>query len=1070
MSQTSLAKINRPKTSGVLERQRLFAALDSARERPIVWISSPAGSGKTTLVSSYIDARNLKSLWYQVDEGDNDSATFFYYMSLAGKKANPWKKKNLPLLTPEYLAGIPTFAKRFFEDLFSRLKPPFAVVLDNYQEVDDNSPLHDIIRNGLSLIPPGITILIISRVPPPPVMASLRAAKAISTLEWEQLRLERDELQDFVRLSLKHTLRDDEINALYDKTGGWAAGLVLLLEQGRSEKGYDFAPQEKVPQEVFDYFASEIFSRVDEETRDFLMKSALFPVMTVDTVSKLTGFTKPSRVYSYLCEKNYFTLKRPGKDPAYEYHPMFKEFLLRRMREELNGSDMRRIRNKAGAIMESAGQAEAAADLYIAAGEWESLGRLICEHSQSLIRQGRTRIIEVWLSTLPDGTLQEKPWLLYWHGVCRKAIDPGEARDFFARSYSLFKSQENPEGIFLSWSGVVECFVLSWSDFTALDYWVAEIEEIMLAYPDFYSADIDAQVVSGVFCALMYRQPYHPDMAFWEERVRQIVFAGGDLPLKIIISSHLIFYYTWWTGEQAKAMLLVNALRSAAHGSDIDPLTFIVWKSIEAAYHWMTADNKACLAAVEKGLETATGTGIHIWNFMLSAQASFGTMTAGDTETAGKYLRDMAYILHTNRRLDISHYHYHLGWESMYHGNISSALEHMKIAVLKAQEAGVMFIHAFSLMGMAEVMIEQREFDKAGQYLEEARQMGRAMKSNTVEYQYQWLQALRHLRQNQLDEAEEHLRKHLAVSRKYGILNHACWRTSIMQQLYEKALEAEIEVDHVQDMIVRHNLIPDPPPSYLDNWPWTVKVYVMGMFSVEVDGNSLSFTGKTQKKPLELLQAIVAFGGEDVSEEKISEALWPDSDGDLALQTLRTTVSRLRKLIKHEKAIIYSGGKITLDRRYVWTDAWAFEHEVKKAANEELDDRALQGKKTLTRVFRNLEQYRGVFLPGQSRSWVMPMRERLRNKYLASIMDIGGRLESAGEIEWALEYYWKGLEVDKLIEGLYQRLIACYGSLGRGAEAVHVFNECRKTLGAELGIEPSKKTAEILKRYVKVTD
>ena len=106
----------------------LFHALDEKKSRPLIWLSGPAGSGKTTLVASYLQARKIPCLWYRMDEGDGNLATFFYYLGLAGKKAAPRIRKPLPLLTSEYLQGIPVFALRFFENLFGRLKKPVFLV------------------------------------------------------------------------------------------------------------------------------------------------------------------------------------------------------------------------------------------------------------------------------------------------------------------------------------------------------------------------------------------------------------------------------------------------------------------------------------------------------------------------------------------------------------------------------------------------------------------------------------------------------------------------------------------------------------------------------------------------------------------------------------------------------------------------------------------------------------------------------------------------------------------------------------------------------------------------------
>src|SRR5512146_2327168 len=96
-----IAKLTRPRLANVVERKRLLARLNSVGEKKIVWISAPAGSGKTTLVAQWLDSRKLPSIWYQVDEGDADIATFFSYMGIAAKQAAPHYRTPLPLLTPE---------------------------------------------------------------------------------------------------------------------------------------------------------------------------------------------------------------------------------------------------------------------------------------------------------------------------------------------------------------------------------------------------------------------------------------------------------------------------------------------------------------------------------------------------------------------------------------------------------------------------------------------------------------------------------------------------------------------------------------------------------------------------------------------------------------------------------------------------------------------------------------------------------------------------------------------------------------------------------------------------------
>src|SRR5215468_3238379 len=80
----ALAKTTRPTLAPTtVARPRLFRLLDRARRKPVTWVWGPPGAGKTTLVVSYLQARKVRTLWYQLDEGDADVATFFYYLGVA---------------------------------------------------------------------------------------------------------------------------------------------------------------------------------------------------------------------------------------------------------------------------------------------------------------------------------------------------------------------------------------------------------------------------------------------------------------------------------------------------------------------------------------------------------------------------------------------------------------------------------------------------------------------------------------------------------------------------------------------------------------------------------------------------------------------------------------------------------------------------------------------------------------------------------------------------------------------------------------------------------------------------
>jgi LuxR family transcriptional regulator, maltose regulon positive regulatory protein len=221
-----------------------------------------------------------------------------------------------------------------------------------------------------------------------------------------------------------------------------------------------------------------------------------------------------------------------------------------------------------------------------------------------------------------------------------------------------------------------------------------------------------------------------------------------------------------------------------------------------------------------------------------------------------------------------------------------------------------------------------------------------------------------------------------------------------------------------------------------------------------------------------MLKALIAFGGKEVQGEQIAAALWPDADGDAAYKAFGITLIRLRELLGVKDAIHLSEGNVTLDQRYFWVDAWAFEKAVEsvesgvrseKTGRLKADGMGRKAEAVAAMLEKALALYRGSFLGAESAPWAISLRERLSDKFLRSIETAGLHWEERKEWDKAIGCYKKGLEADDLIEEFYRRIIICYQRLGRNAEALSAYNRCKKTL-TSYGIELSSETKALLRK------
>lgn len=1038
-----------PDIKNCLKRKRIFDALDTTSEQAAVWINGPPGAGKSWALASYLEARNFNPLWYQLDKRDNDPVFFFQALGKAIEELASHSQQIFSSQLVESDTDINSFAHKFFERAYEALILPFVLVFDNYPTLSSESPLPQLLEIAAASLPEDGRLFIVSRENIPDHFSSLQLKQSIVRMDHQTLEFTEEETGELLPVLGYEGISAETTASLHRQFQGWVGGMVLQLQQGTDAV---------IEATVGNYLQHELFSQLSKQQQDVLMNCAVLGDMPESMLTALTGNEHSIELISEFSRRGFFTRRYSQPYPSYTFFPIFQEFLLQKQRDNFSSEQRGALQKKAASLLTNLGHFEHAAELLQNADAFDEIEALIMQQAPALLEQGQFSRLQQLINSIPAE--QHSAWIIYWSATASLPIDPHGARQHYEAALERFSKEKDLNGIYMSWAGIVDSFIFSWDDFKPLDHWISWMETFIQDNPGFPSPEIEARIVFAMFCSLMYRQPQHPDMPIWSQRLGSLLEHLPDKNRRIAIATHYVLYLAWM-GKFELATAVIERLKPSANIDTVQPVNLIAWYQTEAMHAWLTANFDESQKSVQAGLALADKTGIHLWDFILRAQDAYLALESCSADQWPSYLEKILAIMDENGRLHQAHYYYLAALEALRQKNHERALLHVRRSLQAVVELGTPYPEALNCLAMGRILIELAEYDEAQSWLNRTATLAEQINSALLNFNFQLAQAELFYARGNDKAGSSALAQAMAIGAQKNYLNTDWWRPDAMCQLCIRALENNIEAGYIQKLIIKRKLKPDSPPLHLDNWPWRVKIYTLGRFGVLLDGTPVSVNGRGQNKPIELLKALIAMGGRDVSEAKISEALWPDSEGDSAHSAYTSTLSRLRKLLGSEVLGVHDG-QLSLNDHLCWLDTWAYERSLGELeamlSSSDTPQRDDIGQK-MQRIF-NL--YHGPFMDKETpMGWMLAQKGRLQAKLLRSIKKLISFYSNSSQCKKVITLYEKALELDPLSEEYYRGLMRCHAGQGNSAEALAVYNHCRTTLNATFAIEPSEKTQQL---------
>jgi DNA-binding SARP family transcriptional activator len=224
----------------------------------------------------------------------------------------------------------------------------------------------------------------------------------------------------------------------------------------------------------------------------------------------------------------------------------------------------------------------------------------------------------------------------------------------------------------------------------------------------------------------------------------------------------------------------------------------------------------------------------------------------------------------------------------------------------------------------------------------------------------------------------------------------------------------------------------------------------------------MAFGRKQPKKPLSMLQMLIASGGLRADAGSLSGRLWPEADGDVARQSFDINLHRLRKILGMRDVLMLSDGKLSFNARKCRIDVWDFDRVVAQIDSTTQSCPKSMGVEYVSLAQALMSNYAGHFLEYESEEpWAVAFRDRLKAKFVRAVMTLAAGLEQQHKWDAAAALYSRALEKDNLAEPLYRRLMICYRELNETAQALQVYRRCRHLLSVVFSIKPSAETEAV---------
>ena len=404
-----LAKVQRPALRAeTLERPRLLDWLRAKIHGRVVLLLADAGYGKTTLLADFSRRTRMRTLWYRLDPDDRDWVTLLHHLVAAGREHDA----AFAPATAALLADIGSAAvtrddalATFVGELPSIAATGAILIFDDFHLVDDAPDVRHIARELVARAPERLTIVFASRRAPSIPLAKLRAVGDVAELETDDLRFDAAETAQLFTETYGRKLDADVLEDLAVRTEGWIASLQLVQAALRDRSPVEIRRFVRTlngaDHDLYDYLAEEVVGDLEDELQRFLMETSILQVVTPDLAAVVSGREAADVARLTTAAERLTLLSRLSGAPRthQRYHPLVRGFLEARLRSSAGPDAVVALHRRAAAASASTDW-KVAAHHYREAGDTEAMLGVVATAIPTIMGNGQYALAEAFIGPI----------------------------------------------------------------------------------------------------------------------------------------------------------------------------------------------------------------------------------------------------------------------------------------------------------------------------------------------------------------------------------------------------------------------------------------------------------------------------------------------------------------------------------------------------------------------------------------------------------------------------------------------------------------------------------------------